>query len=40
VPLVFGSVGAAFGYAPVFLSTALLLAGSGVMMRRAGVGVS
>lgn len=37
VPIIFGSVGAAFGYFAVFLSNAAVLAGSGVLMRRAQV---
>lgn len=37
VPVVFGSVGAAFGYAAVFLSNASLLAASGWQMRRTRV---
>ncbi len=37
VPIVFGSVGAAFGYAAVFLSNAAVLAGSGLLMRRARI---
>jgi predicted MFS family arabinose efflux permease len=37
VPIVFGSVGAAFGYFAVFLSNAAALAGSGMLMRRAQV---
>ncbi len=34
IPLLFGSVGAAFGYAPVFVSNAALLVGGGLVMRR------
>ena len=34
IPLVFGSVGAAFGYAPVFLSNAAMLVGGGLLMRK------
>ena len=37
VPLVFGSIGAAFGYTTVFLSNAAVLAGSGMLMRRARI---
>ena len=34
VPMIFGSVGALFGYTTVFLSNALLLGGSGWLMRK------
>ncbi|MNC91975.1 hypothetical protein D3C83_83260 [compost metagenome] len=34
VPIVFGSLGTAFGVAPVFLANALILAGGGVLNRR------
>lgn len=34
IPLLFGSVGTAFGYAPVFLSNAVLLVAGGFVMRR------
>jgi hypothetical protein len=37
IPILFGSVGTAFGYTPVFVSNALLLVGGGVLMRRARV---
>ncbi len=37
VPMFFGSVGAAFGYATVFLSNAAVLAASGLLMRRARI---
>lgn len=37
IPLLFGSVGAAFGYMPVFVSNAALLAGSGYLMHRRSV---
>ena len=37
IPVLFGSLGAAFGYAPVFLSNAALLVGGGVMMRKAKI---
>ena len=37
VPIVFGSLGAAFGYTAVFLSNAAVLAGSGWLTRLAGV---
>lgn len=40
VPVVFGSVGAAFGYAVVFLSNAAMLAVSGFLTRRMGVPAS
>lgn len=33
IPLFFGSVGTAFGFAPVFVSNALMLAGGGLFMR-------
>ena len=34
IPLVFGSVGTAFGYMPVFLSNSALLTAGGFLMRR------
>jgi predicted MFS family arabinose efflux permease len=34
IPLLFGSVGTAFGYMPVFLSNSALLTAGGVLMRR------
>jgi hypothetical protein len=34
MPLLFGSVGAAFGYYPVFISNSVLLAAGSVLMRR------
>ena len=34
VPIAFGSVGTAFGYAVVFLSNASLLAAGGLLMRK------
>jgi MFS family permease len=34
IPLLFGSVGTAFGYMPVFLSNSALLTASGFLMRR------
>lgn len=34
IPLFFGSVGAAFGFMPVFLSNAAMLAAGGVLLRR------
>jgi len=34
IPLLFGSVGSAFGYMPVFLSNSALLAAGGFLMRR------
>jgi len=37
VPIVFGSIGAAFGVATVFLSNAAILSASGLLMRRAGL---
>ncbi|MES2562258.1 MAG: MFS transporter [Pseudomonadota bacterium] len=37
VPLVFGSVGTAFGFATVFLSNSALLATGGLLMRRVGI---
>ena len=35
VPVLFGTVGAAFGFMPVFLTNAGLLLGSGLLMRKA-----
>jgi MFS family permease len=40
VPIVFGSVGAVFGFAPVFLSNSALLAIGGVLLTRAGIPAS
>lgn len=37
VPIVFGSVGAAFGVATVFMSNAVILVASGLLLRRADV---
>jgi MFS family permease len=37
VPIVFGSVGAAFGFATVFLSNSALLAAGGFLLRRVGI---
>jgi MFS-type transporter involved in bile tolerance (Atg22 family) len=37
VPLVFGSVGAAFGFAAVFLSNSALLATGGLLLRKVGM---
>jgi predicted MFS family arabinose efflux permease len=37
VPIVFGSVGSAFGVMPVFLSNGAILATSGLLMRNAGI---
>jgi MFS family permease len=37
IPLLFGSVGTAFGYVPVFLSNSSLLVAAGVMLRRAKI---
>ena len=34
IPLFFGSVGAAFGFVPVFVSNAVMLAAGGAFMRR------
>lgn len=36
IPLVFGSVGTAFGYMPVFVSNSALLAAGGALMRASG----
>jgi hypothetical protein len=33
VPVVFGSIGSAFGVAPVFVTNALILAGAGLLNR-------
>jgi MFS family permease len=38
IPLLFGSLGTAFGYVPVFVSNSALLAAGGVMLRRARIG--
>ena len=38
IPLLFGSVGSAFGYIPVFLSNSSLLVAAGVILRRARIG--
>jgi MFS family permease len=35
IPLLFGSLGTAFGYAPVFVSNSALLVGGGLLMRKA-----
>lgn len=40
IPLFFGSVGAAFGFVPVFVSNAVMLAAGGVLMRRKNAGAS
>jgi MFS family permease len=40
IPLLFGSLGTAFGYTPVFLSNSAMLVAGGVMMRRARIGVT
>jgi MFS family permease len=40
IPLLFGSVGTAFGYTPVFLSNSSLLVAAGVMLRRARIGTT
>jgi hypothetical protein len=37
VPIIFGSVGAAFGVTTVFISNAVILLTSGVLMRNAGI---
>ena len=37
IPLVFGSVGAAFGFTTVFLSISIMLAAGGIVVRKAGV---
>lgn len=37
VPIVFGSVGAAFGFATVFLSNSALLAAGGALLRKVGI---
>jgi predicted MFS family arabinose efflux permease len=37
VPIVFGSVGAAFGFATVFLSNSALLAAGGLLLRKVGL---
>jgi hypothetical protein len=37
IPLLFGSIGTAFGYAPVFVSNAALLAAGGILMRKARI---
>jgi hypothetical protein len=34
IPLLFGSLGTAFGYMPVFLSNSALLTAGGLLMRR------
>ena len=40
IPLVFGSVGAAFGFSTVFLSNAAMLVGGGLLMRRTRLGTA
>jgi len=37
IPLIFGSVGAAFGFMTVFLSTAIILAAGGFLMQKTRV---
>jgi predicted MFS family arabinose efflux permease len=37
IPLLFGSLGTAFGYAPVFVSNSAMLVAGGFMMRKAGL---
>ena len=39
IPLLFGSLGTAFGYMPVFLCNSAMLVAGGVMMRRAKIAV-
>lgn len=38
IPLLFGSIGTAFGYGPVFLSNGALLAAGAILVRRARIG--
>jgi MFS family permease len=38
IPLLFGSLGTAFGYAPVFISNSALLVAGGMLMRKARIG--
>jgi MFS family permease len=40
IPILFGSLGTAFGYAPVFFSNAVLLVGAGVLMRKARIRIA
>jgi cyanate permease len=37
IPLAFGSLGTAFGYAPVFLSNSAMLIGGGILVRKARI---
>jgi hypothetical protein len=37
IPVLFGSLGTAFGYSPVFLSNSAMLVAGGVLMRRARI---
>jgi MFS family permease len=37
IPLLFGSIGTAFGYLPVFLSNSAMLAAAGVLMRKSRI---
>ena len=39
IPLLFGSLGTAFGYAPVFVTNSAMLVAGGAMMRRARIAV-
>jgi MFS family permease len=39
IPVLFGSLGTAFGYAPVFFSNSALLVAGGILMRKARIGV-
>lgn len=40
IPLLFGSIGTAFGYAPVFVSNSAMLVAGGMLMRKAGLSKS
>ena len=40
IPVAFGSIGVAFGYAPVFLSNTVILTAGGLLMRKAGLPVT
>ncbi|MEK6594485.1 MAG: MFS transporter [Pseudomonadota bacterium] len=37
IPLLFGSIGTAFGYAPVFVANSAMLVAGGFLMRKAGI---
>jgi hypothetical protein len=37
IPVLFGSLGTAFGYAPVFFANSALLVAGGVLMRKARI---